>query len=84
MVFELFRKFDFLYVLFSVFVSHFNHCVCAIDLHLATLKFFRDYSRPWRAYTSRDNTVFFLFLMLLDDAFDMLHFPIEEGFYFDF
>jgi hypothetical protein len=54
------------------------------DLHLATLNFFRGYSGPWRAYSSRDDEIFLFFLVLLDDVFDMLHFTIEEGFYFDF
>src|SRR5947208_11601829 len=85
MVFELFRKLNFLFVVFlSVFVCHFNRCVCAIDLHPAALKFFRGNSGPWRAYASGDDAVFFFFLVLLDDAFDVLHFSIEERFYFDF
>src|SRR5947208_2251474 len=85
MVFELLRKLNFLFVVFfSVFVCHFNRCVRAIDLHPAALKFFRGDSGPWRAYASRDDAIFFCFLMLLDDALDVLHFPIEERFYFDF
>jgi hypothetical protein len=55
-----------------------------IELHPATLNFFRGYSGPWRAYFSRNNEVFFLFFVLLNDAFDMLHFAIKNGFYFDF
>ena len=80
MFFEFFREFDlFLFMISCILMSHFDRCVCAIDLHPASL-FWSSYSRSWRAFNSVYEEVVFLFLfkpflgLLVDSEANCFHF----------
>ena len=82
MSFELFWEFDFLFgMFFCVLMSHFNHCIGAIDLHPAVLPCGSSCSGPWRAldFANEEVIVFLLFDLFLRLLID----SESNGFHFD-
>ena len=87
MFLEFFGEFDlFLFMGLRVLMSHFNHCICVIDLHPALL-FWSGYSGPWRAFDSVYEEVILLFLfepllgLLVDSEANCFHFDNRSDYF---